>query len=58
MIELDVEEYCHRCSDFNPVLTRLYAGGKIHTTYIQCENKERCSNIKRFLEKENRHEEI
>lgn len=58
MIELYVEGYCHGCPDFDPVLTRLYAGGIVHTTYVQCKNKDRCDCIKRYLEKENRHEEI
>lgn len=57
MIELNVEGYCHKCPDFDPVLTRLYAGGTVHTTYVQCKNKERCDSIREFLESEKIHEE-
>jgi hypothetical protein len=57
MIELHVEDYCHKCPDFDPVLTKLYAGGAVHTIYVQCANKERCNSIKRFLESEKNHEE-
>lgn len=49
MIALQVEEYCQECEDFQPcVIEKLYAGGKIITQTVCCENRERCANIYEF----------
>lgn len=57
MIKLDVEEYCHKCLDFSPEVTKpervTDKDGKFvgySDTIIQCKYRKRCSGIKRYLE--------
>ena len=45
MIELDVEDYCEKCPDFNPVKNSYYAENHPEFTLIQCEHIERCRLI-------------
>lgn len=54
MIQLNVENYCQECPDFDPVTERLYAGGEVAMIIVSCEHKERCERIKRYLEEESK----
>lgn len=67
MIKLEVQEYCHSCSDFEPDVERpekYYAGSEevvMTNTVVRCRYRKRCENLKRYLErteKEKKHEEI
>lgn len=49
MIKLRVEEYCQKCSDFQPSIEKLYAGGEIAEQIVCCEYRERCANISKFI---------
>ena len=57
MIKLLVEDYCHNCPEFYPEKVGgevLYANGDIvgvSTTFIMCDNYEKCQRIKQHLEK-------
>lgn len=58
MILIDVEDYCHRCLDFTPDVTKptkVYLdNGKIiqDHTFVRCEYRKRCAGIKRYLEQQ------
>ena len=52
MISLDVENYCHECSKFEPECTKLYCGDGNCITLISCENKGVCANIKLYIEQQ------
>lgn len=54
MIQLNVENYCQECPDFDPVTERLYAGGEVAMTSVLCKYDERCKRIKRYLEEESK----
>ncbi len=56
MITLQVEEYCQKCSDFQPCVEKLYAGGEIVMQNILCENQKRCANIYEFAKKSSKGE--
>lgn len=45
MIKLDVESYCQDCSDFEPMVQRLYAGGTVLDQTVTCENIQHCRKI-------------
>lgn len=49
MIELNVEEYCHNCPNFEPVINRLFADNKCQGTVIICRDKFTCNSIKSYL---------
>lgn len=56
MIKLDVDEYCHGCSEFKPEASYekavAYKGKLVYsTTYVYCTNREHCNAIKEYLEK-------
>lgn len=57
MICIDVKEYCSECLDFEPDIERpqkFYDAGSeicISDTIIRCENRKRCEQIKRYLER-------
>ena len=52
MISLDVENYCHDCPDFDPICDKLYAGNAPYLTLVSCENKDRCKNLKKYIEQQ------
>ena len=58
MIRIEVEDYCQKCLDFSPDVTkpeRIYAGEKeMHfgDTIIKCEYRKRCAGIRRYLEQQ------
>lgn len=45
MIQLDVESYCHDCSDFYPVVRRLYANACVYQQSVTCEHIQHCRKI-------------
>ena len=57
MIKLEVQEYCHYCSDFEPDEERpekYYFGSEeiiMTDTVIRCRYRKRCKNIERYLRK-------
>lgn len=61
MIKTHVEEYCHECPNFNPVVTiyqkEKWPGVTKNFTRISCANKEQCEILMAYLsskqEKEN-----
>lgn len=58
MIKLEVKEYCHGCTEFDPDIKRpetLYVGNESYTsigdTIIRCEHREKCDRIREFCSK-------
>lgn len=50
MIELDIRDYCHKCPKFEPVVDRLYDGGRGPCVQnVSCEHKDRCDMIYRYI---------
>ena len=59
MIRLNVEDYCQSCLDFNPEVTRPMRYSTLDgdlrlqsDTIIECEHRNRCAGIKRYLERQ------
>lgn len=58
MIRLEVENYCHSCSDFHPDVfgpEKVFAGKEeiiVTDTVVKCEYRKRCNAIKRYLEQQ------
>lgn len=61
MIKIEVEDYCQRCLDFNPDVTKptryfddrsKEVSGVQTDTIIQCEYRKRCAGIRRYLEQQ------
>lgn len=58
MICIDVKDYCSECMDFEPDIEKpqkFYGMGNeicVTDTIIRCENRKRCEQIKRYLERE------
>ena len=52
MISLDIQDYCHNCSKFEPECTKFYYGDGDCTTFISCENKGVCANLKLYIEQQ------
>lgn len=50
MISLDVAEYCDNCAAFEPICRRLQSMTENHT-YVYCENKKRCEQIAKHIER-------
>lgn len=64
MIRLDVEHYCDNCLDFKPDVQfpeKYYFGDLepiyLDDTIIRCENRNRCKNLVRHLERRLKGEE-
>ena len=57
MIRVDVQEYCHECTGFEPDTERpirMFSGDNcvVQTdTVIRCEYRGRCESIRRYLER-------
>lgn len=54
-IELQVEDYCQKCPDFEPDVTKLLATGlgkEPITTTITCKRKRRCAGLVRYLKEQ------
>lgn len=49
MIHLDVEPYCHDCSDFDPEVQRIYADGAIYGQTVTCEHIRHCRAIYEYI---------
>ena len=54
MIKLEVEDYCQKCSEFEPQIDK-YTISTINSfetvdTFIYCEHRNRCKRIKEFIE--------
>lgn len=49
MIQLDVESYCQDCSDFDPIVQRLYANGRICQQTVTCEHIQHCRKICEYV---------
>lgn len=49
MIQLDVESYCQDCSDFDPIVQRLYANGCVYQQTVTCENIQHCRKICEYV---------
>lgn len=66
MIRLEVEGYCQQCMDFSPEVTkakRLLGPegedlGYLGHTVVRCEHRQRCANIKRYLERQAKGETV
>ena len=61
MIKLDVDEYCHSCAEFEPVVTerpRLIEVSFEHfcfcgNTIVECKHRYRCEAIYNYLKNKN-----
>lgn len=55
MIELDIQDYCQSCPEFEAKVeqSNIYANGTPYEmlTCIRCEHQSKCRNIKQHLEK-------
>lgn len=51
MIELEVEDYCHGCGEFEPECEKLYANGGVFRTSVTCVNATKCRNLKNYLDR-------
>lgn len=49
MIQLDVESYCQDCSDFYPIVQRLYADGRVYHQTVTCEHIQHCQKICEYV---------
>lgn len=59
MIELQVQDYCHGCYEFDPeVMTAQYFGAREPSHYVVCSNSSMCNNIYRHLEEKFRKETL
>ena len=64
MIKLEVEEYCHSCLDFESDVRRAERVRNGHgelvlgDTIIHCAHRNRCANIKRYLERQSKEEAV
>lgn len=59
MIELQVEDYCHGCCEFDPeVLSAQYFEVSEPFNYVICRNSSMCKNIYCYLEKKLREETL
>lgn len=60
MITIDVDEYCHTCPDFEPskIMLPYWADNVIINadTKVICKHKDRCQNLRAYLEKKIREE--
>jgi len=60
MIRIDVKEYCHSCTEFDPEVEypiHIYANNDVAQstdTIVRCKDRGKCENIKRHLEVEER----
>ena len=52
MIALQVENYCQNCPDFEPYCNRLYSLDDHVETLVQCVRKDRCKEIKKYIEQQ------
>lgn len=56
MISLQVENYCQNCPDFKPYCTVFRTsdmrGNEIVETLVQCTRKDRCKEIKKYIEQQ------
>lgn len=52
MITLQVENYCQNCPDFEPYCNRLYSLDDHVETLVQCVHKDRCKEIKAYIEQQ------
>lgn len=53
MISLEVEDYCQKCPDFEPTVTRFYSENEIYMQVVKCECKQRCNRIYEMMKGEN-----
>lgn len=58
MIKLEVEDYCHSCGGFEATvagpITTVTTDGEFYVgdTIVRCAYRNRCKNIKRYLERQ------
>lgn len=41
--------YCDDCPEFDAVSSRMYSGGSVVEVTIECENREKCDRIERYI---------
>lgn len=51
MIELMTDPYCHDCSDFEPIVQRLYANDEIYLQIVTCKDLDRCRKMYEHIRK-------
>lgn len=51
MVALSVENYCHNCSDFKPVVEKRYIAGGPCNQFIHCKYSKRCRVIEEHIRK-------
>ena len=49
MISLNLKPYCNDCMHFEAVTASLYADGAVICRVIECEHREKCNSIERYL---------
>lgn len=60
MIELQVEDYCHDCDGFNPVVDKRFYEflDCIESQAVVCSSKRHCAQLMRYLERQYKKQEI
>ena len=49
MIKLDIQEYCHDCPEFDPVVSDLFLN---YDRMIRCSHSKRCDEVFSYIEQE------
>ena len=52
MIVLEVQEYCHKCRGFEPIVEKLYGMEEVLETVVTCEHNAHCEWLKSVLTSE------
>ena len=60
MINLEVNEYCHNCPEFKPLVDKEYYesgyGDEFTNTTVMCKYAQRCEAIAEYFKKHAKHE--
>lgn len=60
MINLEVNEYCHNCPEFQPLVDKEYYesgyGDEFTNTTVTCKYAQRCEAIAEYFKKHAKHE--
>lgn len=58
MIVLDVKDYCHSCSNFEPQTTIFYRDIEPNIVRVYCLNKDICNNVYQYAKDEMEEEKL
>lgn len=58
MIVLDVKDYCHFCSNFEPQTIIFYRNNEPNAIHVCCLNKDVCNNVYQYAKDEMEEEKL